>query len=211
MTGNLDPSSSFIDSPQVSKQMATLAAANQARMSQNSRPTPSPLSVGTNSGTFVGSNSHSYPSGSHDLLSNSANGHATFPISNNFGLPQNPSVPPSASFLDPAMSQPNVPRSVPGMKDTLKIREQNFMQSLASTFAKRGQPLPHFLTGLSVPGFDPNNTQWAFIEPGSEVGHFRLANKDVNIFKLWGMVMQQGGIQAVRFHHHHSIHLLTWM
>lgn len=207
MSGTFDPSSSFIDSPQVAKQMATLAAANQARISQNSRPTPSPLSVGTNSGPFLGSgvNSPSYPSGSHDLLSNSANGHGNFPLSNSFGLPQNPSVPPSASFLDPTMSQSNMSRSVPTMKETLKIRETNFLQSLATNFAKRGHPLPPSLTGLALPGFDPNNTQWAFIEPGSEVGHFRLASKDVSIFKLWGMVMQQGGFQAVRLHQYHLL------
>src|SRR6266545_3168079 len=71
----LDPS--FIDSPQVAKQMAALAAANHARISQNSRPPPSqPASTGGTSGPFAASisNAHTYPSGNQDFMNNSVNG-----------------------------------------------------------------------------------------------------------------------------------------
>jgi len=84
------------------------------------------------------------------------------------------------------------------MNNPLKLREMNFLQGLANTFAKRGNPLPPGLTGVSFPNYDPNTSQFSVIEPGSEVGTFRLAGKDVNIFKFWGLALQQGGGQAVR-------------
>ncbi|KAJ2928818.1 hypothetical protein H1R20_g8288, partial [Candolleomyces eurysporus] len=63
--------------------------------------------------------------------------------------------------------------------------------------AKRNIPLPPFLTGVPVPNYDQARSPWAAIEPGSEIGSFKLADKDVNLFKLWGLVFAHGGGQAL--------------
>lgn len=188
--------SNFIDSPQTAKQFAAMAQTNQSRSRQVSS------SAGTSSGPFGTpiSNPHGYPSGAHDLLGISNNGHANFSVTNNFNLPHNPSPSGNVSFLD----QGNMSRSAHTTKDPLKQREHAFLQGLAASFAKRGQPLPPALTGVPFPNYDPSNSPWSGIEPGSEVGTFRLVGKDVNLFKFWGLAIQQGGAQAVRFHHFNS-------
>ena len=63
--------------------------------------------------------------------------------------------------------------------------------------SKRNTPLPPALTGVPIPDYDHTNSPWKLIEPSSEVGSFRLAGKDVNLFKLWGLVQHNGGGHAV--------------
>ncbi|KDR85141.1 hypothetical protein GALMADRAFT_233788 [Galerina marginata CBS 339.88] len=199
-TSNMDSPSFLLDSPQVAKQMAALTAANQARIAQNTRMPPSSLQTpgGTSSGPYLGGiNSHSYPPGSHELLSSSANGHANFQMpNNNYGLPQTPNSATNASFLDPSMSQPNPSRNQPPTS-SLKQRQHGFLQGLAGLMAKKGTPLPPSLTGIPSLNYDPNNSPWSIIESSTEVGSFRLAGKDVDLFKLWGLVFQSGGGPAV--------------
>ena len=151
-----------------------------------------PPSASTSLGPF-GAPVNNFPSGTHDFLGNSANGHTNFPITNNFGLVHNPPVTANTSFLD----QGNMTRSGLAVKDPLKQREQGFLQGLATNFAKRGHPLPPALTGVAFPNYDPTNTPWSIVEAGSEVGTFKLVGKDVNLFKFWGLAIQQGGAQAV--------------
>jgi SWI/SNF chromatin-remodeling complex subunit SWI1 len=183
-----------LDSSQVAKQMAALSAANQARISQNTRNTL-PTTGGTSSGPYLGAiNSHTYPPGGHDLMSN-ANPHPNFQVpNNNYGLPPTPNSLPNASFSDPAMSQSR--NQAPG-SSSIKQRQQGFLQGLAGLMAKRNTPLPPSLTGISYPNYDANNTLWSIIEPSSEIGSFRLAGRDVDLFKLWGLVFQQGGGHTV--------------
>ena len=180
-----------LDSPQVAKQMAALTAANQARISQNTRSTlPT-----TGSGPYLGAiNSHTFPPGGHDLMSN-ANPHSNFQVpNNNFGLPLTPNSVPNAAFPDPAMSQF---RNQPSGSSSLKQRQQGFLQGLAGLMAKRNTPLPPSLTGIPYSNYDPSNTLWSIIEPSPEIGSFRLAGRDVDLFKLWGLVFQQGGGHTV--------------
>jgi len=199
-TGGLDPSS-FAESQPLAKQMAALTAANHARIAQNtsrgahsSIPTPG----GTSSGSYLGAINNNYPSGGgHDLLTSSANGHANFQTPNNgFGLPQTPNSASNSSFLDAPMSQSN-PSRPQGMNTQLRLREQGFLNNIATIFAKKGQPLPPGLTGVPTPNYDPSNTIWTAIEIGHEPGYFKLAGKEVNLFKLWGLVTQHGGGQMV--------------
>ncbi|KAF9532075.1 hypothetical protein CPB83DRAFT_848300 [Crepidotus variabilis] len=201
LAGGVDPLS-FNDDPHVAKQMAALNAMNQARMSQSSRPAPSPLSAsgGTSSGSYLGSitNSHNFPSNGHDLLNVSAspNGHANFSMSNNFGLPQNPSSASNGSFLDPtSMSQGTMsrPQVMKDHNQQLKARETGLLQGLANYWAKNGTPLPPALSGMSFPNYDASTSPWSFIDPGSEIGHFKIASRDIAIFKLWATVIQAGG------------------
>lgn len=192
---SFDPPSFFNNlDPSQAKQMAALTAANHARIAANSRPPPSmSAGGGTSSGPFLGGITPAgYSSSKHDLLPASANGHANFQLPNNHGVPQTPNSAVNASFLDPPMSQPSA------HAPSLKLRQQNFLNGLASVMAKRNTPLPPNLTGVPSPNFDPNNSPWSYIEPSAEIGSFRLANQDVNLFKLWGLVMQHGGAQALK-------------
>jgi len=195
-TSNTNPG---LDSSQVAKQMAALTAANQSRISQNTRSTL-PTPGGINSGPYLGaSNSHTYPSGGHDLMSN-ANSHLNFQVpNNNYGL-QTPNSVANTSFPDPAMSQANQSRNQASGSSSLKQRQQGFLQGLAGLMAKRNTPLPPSLTGIPYSNYDPNNTLWSIIEPSSEIGSFRLAGRDVDLFKLWGLVFQQGGGHMVYFY-----------
>lgn len=184
---NLDPSAA-------AKQMAALNAASQARIASNTRPSAS-TAGGTSSGPYLGGiNSVNYPAGNHDLLGSSNNAHANFQMPNSHSVPQTPNM--SGSFMDSSMSQTNPRNSAQG--NTLKQRQQGFLHGLAGVMAKRGNPLPPSLTGISAPNYDANKTVWTMIEPSSEVGSFRLAGKDVPLFKLWGLVFQAGGGPAVR-------------
>lgn len=81
---------------------------------------------------------------------------------------------------------------------SLHHRQQSFLNGLASVMAKRNTPLPPSLTGVPSPNYDPTNSPWSYIEPSPHIGSFRLANHDVSLFKLWGLVMQYGGAHAAR-------------
>jgi SWI/SNF chromatin-remodeling complex subunit SWI1 len=87
----------------------------------------------------------------------------------------------------------------------LKQRQQGFLAGLSNVMAKRNAPLPPALTGIAAPNYDPNNSPWKIIEPSpTETGAFRLAGKDVNLFKLWGVVFQAGGgtlVRGINFDH----------
>lgn len=192
-----DPSPYFnMDPTQAAKQMAALSAASQARIA-NSRPTPllNPPG-GTNSAPFLGGiNPSNYPAANYDPSSGSSAAHATFQMPNSHPLASSSNP---ASFLDPSMAhQAAAPRQV-NNATTLKQRERGFLTGLANVMATRGTPLPPALTGVPAPNYDPNTSMWKSIEPSSEIGYFRLAGKDVNLFKLWGSVFQSGGGNAVR-------------
>ncbi|TFK76957.1 hypothetical protein BDN72DRAFT_908964 [Pluteus cervinus] len=78
--------------------------------------------------------------------------------------------------------------------NAVKQRQAGFLQGLANWMAKRGTPLPPALTGIPTPNYDPSSPMWQFIEPSTtDIGSFRLAGKDVNLFKLWTFVLQHGG------------------
>ncbi|KAH9486785.1 SWI/SNF chromatin-remodeling complex subunit sol1 [Psilocybe cubensis] len=177
----MDPS--FLDSPQVAKQMAALNAASQARIAQNTRIAPSfhPPSVGTSSGPYLGGiNSHSF---SADL---SPNRHANFQLPNS----QTPNSATGVSFLDPSMSHQD---SLRNPTNNQHSRRNAFFQGIATFMSKRNTPLPPSLTGIQVPNYDPTNSPYSIIEPGSELGFFRLAGKEIDLWRLYGTVFQNGG------------------
>jgi SWI/SNF chromatin-remodeling complex subunit SWI1 len=166
--------------------MAALNAANQARLAANTRAPP----------TSSGTNTATYPSGNPDLLNN-MNNPANFQIPNNHGMTSVSNSIVNTSFLDPAMAQPNAAPNPAQATVHIRQRQQVFLNGLANVMAKRNTPLPPALTGLPTPNYDPTNSPWKLIEPSSEVGSFRLAGKDVNLFKLWGLVQHNGGGHAV--------------
>ncbi|KAK0465423.1 uncharacterized protein EV420DRAFT_958602 [Desarmillaria tabescens] len=180
-----DPSFFNLDASQAAKQMAALSAASNARMA-NSRSAS--VVGGTSSGSYLGG----ITSGMHSTVSHdqsaSAGGHPNFQMPNS--QPPNSA---NAPFLDPTMSNPAAPRSAPSSAQ-YRQRHQGFLAGLANIMAKRNTPLPPALTGIPTPNYDPNTSQFKMIEPSqTEIGCFRLAGRDIDLFKLWGLTIQQGG------------------
>jgi SWI/SNF chromatin-remodeling complex subunit SWI1 len=198
-----DSSSYFnLDASQAAKQMAALNVSH-ARMAANARG-PSGGSGGTSSGPYPSgintypsgiNNPVNYPPGNHDILAASANVNFQFP--NNHGTSSTPSSTVNPPFLDPAMSH-STPARNHNQGTSLKQRQQSFLQGLHSIMAKRNTPLPPSLTGIPSANYDPSTSPWSMIEPSGEVGSFRLAGKDIDLFKLWGLVFQNGGGHSVR-------------
>ncbi|KAJ7706389.1 hypothetical protein B0H17DRAFT_1126052 [Mycena rosella] len=172
---SFDPPAYFNLDPSQAKQMAAINAANQVR-------TRASIGGGTSSGPFLGGINPT-----HDPA-----GHSSFSLPNNQGLPQAPNPGMNASFLDPAMAHSNATVRNPNPSASIKQRQVGFLNGLARIMASRNTPLPPALTGIETPTYDPAATQWKIIEPG-EVGAFRLAGRDVDLFKLWGLVFQNGG------------------
>lgn len=76
-------------------------------------------------------------------------------------------------------------------------RKRQFLIGLANIQSQRGTPLPPQLTGAQTPNYDPNNSPWRPFDVGSEPGNVRLAGKEVDLFKLWALVLSNGGGQKV--------------
>ncbi|KAJ3776955.1 hypothetical protein FB446DRAFT_719757 [Lentinula raphanica] len=99
--------------------------------------------------------------------------------------------------LERSMSQ--IPSTTRSGQPSIAFKEKanSFILSLATVFAKRNQPLPPALTGVPTPAYDPINSPFKDIEPGAEHGSFRLAGKDINIFYLWNLIWQRGGMNNI--------------
>jgi SWI/SNF chromatin-remodeling complex subunit SWI1 len=120
--------------------------------------------------------------------------HPTFQAPNNIPIPQQQqqlSSNPGNSFMgDSNIAGPN---RQPLPQSTLKHRQRVFLNGLASVMSAKGSPLPPTLTGVPDPRYDPVNSPWKVLELSTELGAFRLAGKDVDLFRLWGLVFQGGG------------------
>jgi SWI/SNF chromatin-remodeling complex subunit SWI1 len=194
---NLDPSSA------AAKQMAALNAASMLRNASRSIAPSSHSASGVNSAPFLGGitsiNTTIPPLSTGQETANPGpiSGPLNFQSSSN-----HPSNQPNHSvFSEPTMSQTNPasrnmaqgPPNNAAM--AAKLRQKGFLVGLANVMSSRGTPLPPHLTGVPYPaGYDPTNSPWKALEPSqTETGSFRLAGKDVNLFKLWGLVFQSGG------------------
>ena len=180
---NLDPSAT--------KQIPFLNAANMARIANgrsaaSSAPQPA-ANIGAAAGSFVQSTTNDTSNGIIGM-------HPNFQIPGNNPLPQAPTVDPSVS--QPSQAARNPTQGV----QSLKQRQRNFLMGLANVMANRNTPLPPALTGIPYPpNYDTTTSPWKIIEPSTtELGSFRLAGKDVDLFKLWGIVYQAGGGNLVR-------------
>ncbi|EKM60949.1 uncharacterized protein PHACADRAFT_83217 [Phanerochaete carnosa HHB-10118-sp] len=74
-------------------------------------------------------------------------------------------------------------------------RKKQFLVGLGNVMLQRGVPLPPQLTGLPYPpGYDPSTSPWRSLEvSNADLGVFRLAGKDIDIFRLWALVLSSGG------------------
>lgn len=188
-----------MDPAQAAKQMAALNAAGQARLAANNRTGPASAG-GTSAAAYHSSmNATTYSTGNPDfqVLNNSLSAPANFQIPNNHAIGSVANSVVNTSFLDPTMAQPGATRNPTQAAVQLRQRQQVFLNGLANVMAKRSTPLPPALTGVPTPDYDHTNSPWKLIEPSSEVGSFRLAGKDVNLFKLWGLVQHNGGGHAI--------------
>ncbi|KAF7306742.1 ARID domain-containing protein [Mycena indigotica] len=73
-------------------------------------------------------------------------------------------------------------------------RQHGFLVSLAGVMAKRNTPLPPALTGVQTPGYDALSSTWQMLDI-PDVGVIRIAGRDIELLKLWGLVKQSGGGQ----------------
>lgn len=89
------------------------------------------------------------------------------------------------------MARPNPQNNV---LNAYKQRQAQFLHSLAVCHNGRGAPLPPALTGVPYPpNYDPHNSPWKALQLTGDVGVFRLAGRDIELFKLWNTVLSAGG------------------
>jgi SWI/SNF chromatin-remodeling complex subunit SWI1 len=95
-----------------------------------------------------------------------------------------------------ASAQLNVNRVPTAAAQGFKSRREDFLKFVAHVMTTRQTPLPSTITGIPS-AYDPASSQWNTIEPTAEPGGFRLAGKDVDLFKLWQLVLSNGGHSKV--------------
>ncbi|GJJ09478.1 hypothetical protein Clacol_003701 [Clathrus columnatus] len=83
-------------------------------------------------------------------------------------------------------------RNFPNPAQVVRSRRDDFYKFLSNVMNARGTPLPPSITGIPSP-YDPTNSRWGSLEPSSEPGGFKLYGKDIDLFKLWHLVMPGGG------------------
>lgn len=201
-----DPLFNF-DSNAAAKQMAALNVVNMQRQLTNAYPRPPASSQsqvplgGTTSGSFLGGMSTPYnqPNALQPAIMDAQ---ATMQFSPHSSL--QPAFAPvhnlqhNPASLEPSMPSSNVPPRHPPNTVSIKQKQRSFLANLANIHHTRGSPLPPPLTAVQYPAnYDPASSQWKSLECSSEPGAFRLAGKDVDLFKLWCIVCQLGGGQKV--------------
>lgn len=79
-------------------------------------------------------------------------------------------------------------------------RKKQFLYGLGNVMLQRGVPLPPQLTGIPYPpAYDPSTSPWKSLEVSNQdVGVVRIGGKDVDLYRLWGTVLQSGGSAKVR-------------
>lgn len=187
--------------------MAALNVVNMQRQLANAYPRPpvqSPSQIplgGTTPASFLGGISSPYNQ-SNALQPPILDAPASMQFSPHSGL--QPAFPPVHSFqpnpasLELSMPSSNVPPRHPPNPTMIKHKQRSFLISLANVHLTRGTPLPPALTTVPYPpNYDPACSPWKNVECSTEVGAFRLAGKDVDLFRLWGFVGQLGGGQKV--------------
>ncbi|TDL17462.1 hypothetical protein BD410DRAFT_843612 [Rickenella mellea] len=141
------------------------------------------------SGTFLGglpSNPHhpAQPTEDHNIAISKLQERNPTPSGPSPALSSDPSLPQRQGIMVPPVSQQNY--------SVHKQRQQNFLIELASIMSTRNMPLPPSITGVQST-FEQISSHWNNVEPAEEIGGFKLAGKEVYLFKLWALVFQFGG------------------
>lgn len=84
----------------------------------------------------------------------------------------------------------------PNQSQIIQGRQRSFLGSLGALMVQRGTPLPPQLTGVPYPaGFDASKSLFNVLDVSpTDFGTIRLTGKDVDLFKLWTLVFQSGGM-----------------
>lgn len=186
---NLDASSS--------KQLAALTAAGNVRRATLSQS-------GGTSGGFIGGMAspqhgfgptssalgHGLPGQLHQAHNSAVVGLPSASTPFNMSSQSDPSLL-HRQNMNPMMSSQNM------NAQSYKMRQQSFLGGVARIMFNRNTPLPPSITGVQVP-FDPATSPWKGLEPASEPGGFKLAGKDVDLFRLWNLVFQAGGSNKIQ-------------
>ena len=114
---------------------------------------------------------------------------------NNMSIGTSTSAGPQNAFPDPNNRSTPVPNQQTAQMQQQMQKRRQFIQTLGSLMVQRGQPLPQALTGVSIPAsLDPSVSPWRNLEPSqTEVGAIRLAGKDFDLYRFFGIVFQNGG------------------
>ena len=80
----------------------------------------------------------------------------------------------------------------PPQPANIQKRREDFLRVVGNVMLQRGMPWPPGISGMPTP-WDPNTSPYKSIEPGSEVGTFKLAGRDVDLFNLWNQIVNHGG------------------
>lgn len=175
--------------------MAALNAAGIARRASQ---------TGGTSGAFLGGIPSNQPGQNINAFRPASSaGHVSTSPGPNQALPQHVSsslgIPASTSMQfqppgDPSFLQryPMMHPQAPPTSQSYTGRQQSFLNGLATIMAARNTPLPPSVTGVPC-AYDPATSPWKNLEPASALGGFKLAGQDVDLFKLWGLVFQNGG------------------
>lgn len=169
---NLDPSVA-------AKQMAAL---NSAAMARRATHGPSNDKSQSPSVPFATISSYQPPASAASMN----------PPQPSHGMPGGPTLPQQQA--QPQQQQQGQQQQI----NNVQRQRVGFLQGISHFMSRAGNPLPPNITGVHVPNYDPNTSPWKLLEPGTELGTFRLSGKNIDIFKLFNVVFSNGGSSKVR-------------
>ncbi|GJE86009.1 ARID/BRIGHT DNA binding domain-containing protein [Phanerochaete sordida] len=168
--------------PYTAKQMAALQATSLAKAGNRYAP-----GGGTSASSYFGGLS------THQLPRTDSSSSA----------PELASFPPSISAQQQGAQGPSLPsNNMQNMQNMQNMnpavqqqRRKQFLIGLGNVMLQRNVPLPPQLTGMPYPpGYDPSTSPWRSLEvSNADIGVFRLAGKDIDMFRLWAVVSSAGG------------------
>jgi SWI/SNF chromatin-remodeling complex subunit SWI1 len=73
-----------------------------------------------------------------------------------------------------------------------------FLSILSDLHARKGIPLPPDLTGILNDAYDPTTSHWRILELTNEPGVIRVGSNELDLFKLWQVLLSLGLSNKVR-------------
>ena len=77
-----------------------------------------------------------------------------------------------------------------------------FLNILGDLHSRKGTPLPPDLTGIPNEVYDYTTSQWRILELTSEPGVIRVGSNELDLFKLWQVLLSHGLSNKVRYCSH---------
>ena len=76
--------------------------------------------------------------------------------------------------------------------------KSQFLTILSDLHARKGTTLPPELTGIQNDAYDHSTSHWRSLELTSEPGVIRVGNNELDLFKLWQVLLSLGLSNKVR-------------